>query len=63
MNGANFLDSLRLRIGDDAFFSFLRDYYARERGSISSADAFFSILDQHTSADYSDLVKTYFYYR
>ena len=63
MNGANFLDSLRLRIGDDAFFAFLQDYYARERGSISSADAFFYILSQHTNKNYSDLVKAYFYYR
>ncbi len=62
-NGANFLDSLRLRIGDEAFFAFLQDYYARERGSISSADAFFYILSQHTSADTSDLVRAYFYYR
>jgi hypothetical protein len=62
-NGANFLDRLRVRIGDAAFFAFLRDYYARERGSISSADAFFYILSQHTGADYSDLVNAYFYYR
>ena len=62
-NGANFLDSLRQRIGDAAFFAFLQDYYARERGAISSADAFFYILNQHTSVNYSDLVKAYFYYR
>ena len=61
--GANFFDALRLRIGDEAFFAFLRDYYARERGSISSASAFFAILDQHTTVDYSDLLKLYFYYR
>jgi hypothetical protein len=61
--GANFFDALRLRIGDADFFAFLRDYYARERGSISSAAAFFAILDQHTSVDYSDLLTTYFYYR
>ena len=62
-NGTNFLDSLRKRIGDEAFFSFLQDYYVRERGNISSADAFFYILSQHTSVDVSDLVKAYFYYR
>ena len=62
-NGANFLDSLRKRIGDEAFFAFLQDYYARERGSISSADAFFTILSQHTNVDVSDLVKAYFRYR
>jgi hypothetical protein len=61
--GANFFDALRLRIGDADFFAFLRDYYARERGSISSAAAFFAILDGHTNVDYSDLLTTYFYYR
>ena len=62
-NGANFLDALRLRIGDAAFFAFLQDYYARERGGISSAGDFFSILSQHAGVDYSDLVNAYFYYR
>lgn len=61
--GANFFDALRLRIGDAAFFAFLQDYYARERGSISNANAFFAILSQHTTVDYSDLLTAYFYYR
>jgi aminopeptidase N len=63
LQGANFFDALRLRIGDAAFFAFLKDYYTRERGSISSAAAFFAILNEHTTVDYSDLLKTYFYYR
>lgn len=62
-NGANFLDALRLRIGDEAFFAFLKAYYARQRGGIANAGAFFAILDEHTDADYSDLLQTYFYYR
>lgn len=61
--GANFLDDLRLRIGDDAFYAFLRDYYARQRGGIATADDFFAILNLHTSTDYADLLEAYFYYR
>ncbi len=63
LQGANFFDALRLRMGDASFFAFLQDYYARQRGGIASADSFFAILNQHTSADYADLLATYFYYR
>jgi len=58
--GAHFLEDLRARIGDDAFFAFLQDYLAQGRGKIVTADDFFRILSQHTSADYSDLVRQYF---
>jgi aminopeptidase N len=62
-NGAHFLQSLRDRIGDRAFFAFLRDYYARNNGRIASAYDFFAILDLHTSVDISDLVQQFFQYR
>jgi hypothetical protein len=62
-NGANFFEDLRNRIGDEAFFAFLGDYYARKNGQIASSADFFAILDAHTSADYSDLLQNYFYYR
>ena len=62
-NGARFFQALRDRIGDEAFFAFLRDYYARNNGRIATAYDFFAILDLHTSADYSDLIKTFFRYR
>jgi hypothetical protein len=58
--GAHFLEDLRLRIGDDAFFAFLQDYLAQGRGRIMTAADFFRILDTHTSTDYSDLVLQYF---
>ena len=61
--GAHFLQSLRDRIGDQAFFAFLRDYFDRNNGRIASANDFFAILDLHTNADISDLLKAYFYYR
>ncbi len=62
-NGARFLQAVRDRIGDEAFFAFLRDYYTRNNGRVATAGDFFAILDLHTSADYSDLVTTFFRYR
>jgi hypothetical protein len=62
LRGALFLDALRSRIGDEAFFTFLRDYYARHRGRIATADTFFAVLADHT-ANADDLIRTYFYYR
>lgn len=60
LNGANFLDDLRSRIGDEAFFAFLQDYAARfARGRATTYD-FFAVLRQHTRADFSDIMQTYF---
>ena len=58
--GAHFLEELRTLIGDEAFFAFLQDYRAQGNGKIVTAAVFFSILKQHTSTDYSDLVRQYF---
>lgn len=58
--GAHFLEKLRERMGDDAFFAFLQDYLTQGRGKIVTASEFFRILSQHTGADYSDLVRQYF---
>jgi aminopeptidase N len=58
--GAHFLEDLRTRIGDQAFFGFLQDYYQQEDGRIATSADFFRILRQHTSADFSDLLKAYF---
>lgn len=60
LNGAHFLQALRARMGDDAFFAFLQDYLAQMRGKISSSVDFFRILRAHTNADISDLVTQYF---
>lgn len=58
--GAHFLDDLRARIGDEAFFAFLQDYLAQSRGRIVSASDFFRILNEHSGTDYSDIVRQYF---
>ena len=58
--GAHFLEDLRAHIGDEAFFAFLQDYLAQEDGKIATATDFFRILQQHTTVDYSDIVRQYF---
>jgi hypothetical protein len=60
LNGARFLKDLRAEIGDDAFFAFLRDYFAQNRGRIAGEADFFRVLDEHTSVDYSPVVRKYF---
>ena len=60
LGGAHFLEDLRARIGDQAFFAFLGDYAAQMDGKIATPQDFFSILRQHTSTDISDLIATYF---
>ncbi len=58
--GAKFLENLRQRIGDEAFYAFLQDYLNQSRGKIITANDFFRILRSHTSADISDLLNQYF---
>jgi aminopeptidase N len=58
--GAHFLEDLRLRLGDEVFFSFLQDYLTQEKGKIAVPVDFFRILRAHTAADYSDIVRQYF---
>jgi hypothetical protein len=60
LRGARFLEELRVRMGDEAFFAFLQDYLAQMRGQIATSDDFFTILRQHTDADISNLLVEYF---
>jgi len=60
LNGANFLEALNYRMGDDAFFRFLQDYTSRfGRGRATTYD-FFAVARQNTTADISDLINAYF---
>jgi len=59
-NGAHFLQDLRVRIGDQAFFAFLQDYFTQNTGKIATSNDFFRVLDEHTNVDYSDIVHAYF---
>lgn len=58
--GARFLHELRGRIGDEAFFAFIQDYYAQMSGKIARPADFFSILRMHTAVDYADILTKYF---
>jgi hypothetical protein len=60
LNGAKFLDALRTRVGDDAYFAFLKDYASRYAHKHVTADDFFATLRLHTSTDFSDIIQEYF---
>jgi len=59
-NGAHFLRDLRARIGDEAFYAFLKDYFIQNKDKIVIREDFFRILDAHTDVDYADIVRGYF---
>ena len=59
-NGVNFLQDLRQRVGDKVFLEFLQDYFSQNKGQIATDKGFFRVLDEHTDADYSDIVSEYF---
>lgn len=60
LNGANFLEALNYRMGDDAFYTFLQDYTSRYGRSRATTADFFAVARQHTTADISDLIAAYF---
>ena len=60
LNGANFLEVLNYRMGDDAFYAFLQDYASRYGHGHATAYDFFAVARQNTTADISDLIAAYF---
>jgi len=60
LNGATFIEDLRVRMGDDAFYKFIKDYAAQMSYRRATANDFFRIVREHTSADISDLITKYF---
>lgn len=58
--GAYFLEKVRQRIGDEAFFAFVQDYLNQGSGKIVTANDFFNILRSHSGTDISDLINQYF---
>jgi hypothetical protein len=60
LNGAKFLQDLRDLIGDQAFFTFLRDYAHKNAYGIATTADFFSILRDHTSKNLDGLLSKYF---
>ena len=60
LTGARFMEELRVRVGDEIFFAFLKDYYQQFEGKQATTADFFRVLREHTSADISDLMTKYF---
>jgi Peptidase family M1 domain len=60
LNGAKFLEDLRNLIGDQAFFSFLKDYAGQNKYQIATATDFFDTLKENTSKNLSGLITQYF---
>jgi hypothetical protein len=58
--GALFFEDLRKRIGDEAFFAFLKDYYTQMAGQRATRADFFRVLSAHHTVDISDLLVEYF---
>jgi hypothetical protein len=60
LSGARFFEDLRVRLGDEIFFAFLKDYYTQQLGKRASSVDFFRVLREHTAVDISDLMIKYF---
>jgi aminopeptidase N len=60
LNGGTFIDDIRVRIGDEDFFRFLKAYAGQMSHRRATATDFFNILRQNTSRDVSDLISAYF---
>ena len=60
LTGARFLEDLRRRVGDEIFFTFLRNYYTEFSGRRATGADFFRVLHQTTAADVTELLKQYF---
>jgi len=60
LRGAQFLQALRMRVGDETFFAFLKDYATQMSGKLSTSIDFFRILREHTNVDISDLLAEFF---
>jgi len=60
LRGAQFLETLRGRVGDEAFFTFLKDYATQMAGKRATADDFFWVLRQHTPVDFTDIQQIFF---
>jgi hypothetical protein len=60
LQGALFIDELRQRIGDEDFFSFLKDYINNYSYQQASSDDFFSMLKNQSDVGWDDLITIYF---
>ena len=60
LTGAYFLEDVRTRMGDQDFYSFLKDYAARFSYDTATGSDFFTVLRENTNANVEDLIGAYF---
>ncbi|MBN1267558.1 MAG: hypothetical protein JXA25_18840 [Anaerolineales bacterium] len=60
LRGAELIDEIREKMGDEAFFAFLQAYYEAGTGKIMTREDFFSIAAEHTDADIECILWRYF---
>jgi len=60
LRGAQFLEALRQRIGDEDFLAFLRRYADEYAGRLATTQDFFAVLAETSQAEINDLVLAYF---
>ena len=60
LDGAYFLEDLRVRMGDQDFYKFLKDYASRFSHKRATGADFFATVRENTSANIDDLIQTYF---
>jgi aminopeptidase N len=60
LTGARFLEDVRKRVGDDLFFTFLKNYYTQFVGRRATGADFFRVFHETTAADINDLLVQYF---
>ena len=57
--GAYFIEQLRKKMGDDAFWNALSEYYAEMTGSIATPDDFFRVFTDACQCDMTTLLAAY----
>jgi len=60
LQGANFIDALRSRVGEDSFKSFLYNYVQSEGNDFRDAAIFFEILSHETDMDIATVKSLFF---
>jgi hypothetical protein len=60
LRGAQFLQAIRSRIGDEKFISFIKLYATTFSYKISKQSDFWSLLNSFANQDFSDIQKTFF---
>jgi hypothetical protein len=60
LTGAYFMEDLRVRMGDQDFYNFVKDYATRYSHKRVTGAEFFALAREHTNANIDDLIGAYF---